>query len=138
MESLSASQAKPRLNRWFLLAIPLILGVVAILFYFNPAQNGFYPRCILKATTGLDCPGCGALRASHQLLHGNIGAAFSLNPLLILLAPVAGLLLLNQAVGRMRGRPLFHIKLPGYLIWILLVVVIAFTILRNLPSAPLS
>ncbi|MBA4150903.1 MAG: DUF2752 domain-containing protein [Verrucomicrobia bacterium] len=138
MELPPATESKIRLKGWYFLAVAIVLAAILVLFFFNPAQSGFYPRCLLKASTGLDCPGCGALRGMHQLLHGNVGTAFSLNPLLVILLPVAGLLLLNQLVRRARGRPLFQLKLPAYLMWVLLAVVVVFTVLRNLSATPFS
>jgi hypothetical protein len=64
---------------WVALAVAVFAGV--LLFFFNPAETRFYPRCMMKAVSGLDCPGCGGLRATHQLLHGNVREAFALNPL---------------------------------------------------------
>lgn len=138
MELPPGTESRTRLKGWYFLAVPIVLAAVLILFYFNPAQNGFYPRCLLKASTGIDCPGCGALRASHQLLNGNISTAFSLNPLMVILLPIAGIFVLNRLVRMARGRPLFELKLPAYLIWVLLAVVIVFTVLRNLPPAAFS
>ena len=134
----ASTQTRLRPTIWHVFAVFLVLGGAFVLFYFNPAQNGFYPRCLFKATTGFDCPGCGGLRAAHQLLHGNVGAAFTLNPLLILLIPVAALLWANMMAKRLRGRPLFRMKVPAYFVWLLLAAAIAFTILRNWPSTALS
>lgn len=53
-----------------------------ILFTFPPAAHSFYPRCVFRTVTGLECPGCGSTRALHALLHGRIGEAFRFNPLL--------------------------------------------------------
>ena len=50
------------------------LGGVAValatLATVDPNQPGHYPTCPFLATTGFYCPGCGALRAVHDLLHG--------------------------------------------------------------------
>ncbi|MEY2906376.1 MAG: hypothetical protein RLZZ408_847 [Verrucomicrobiota bacterium] len=40
------------------------------------------PRCLLHATTGIPCPTCGMTRTTWYLLHGEIGPAFLLNPLM--------------------------------------------------------
>ena len=60
-----------------------------MLYTFPPTQFAFYPPCMFHKLTGLNCPGCGTTRALHQLLHGHIGAAFRLNPMLFLLMAVA-------------------------------------------------
>src|SRR5687767_5236276 len=76
---------------WIGCAAAAMAGV--LLFFFNPAEHAFYPRCFLKMTTGLDCPGCGGLRATHQLLHGKVREAFALNPLFVVGLPIAAILL---------------------------------------------
>jgi hypothetical protein len=74
----------------------LILGTAVLaaagLFLFDPATAGFYPPCLFRTFLGVQCPGCGSLRAAHQLLHGNISEAWALNkPLLIALPLVAAI-----------------------------------------------
>jgi hypothetical protein len=74
----------------------LALAAAAVLFLFDPATAGFYPPCLFRTLFGLPCPGCGSLRALHQLLHGNLASAWALNrPILIamLLAVIASFLL---------------------------------------------
>jgi hypothetical protein len=78
----------------------LILGTAAlaaaVLFLFDPATTGFYPPCLFRTFLGAQCPGCGSLRAAHQLLHGNLHEAWVLNkPLLIALPLAAAIGLLN-------------------------------------------
>ena len=71
----------------------LILGTAAlaaaVLFFFDPATAGFYPPCLFKTFLGVQCPGCGSLRAAHQFLHGNFAAAWALNPTLTIVGPLA-------------------------------------------------
>jgi hypothetical protein len=112
-----------------------ILAVVAtVLYLFNPAQFGFYPVCQFYKTTGLLCPGCGSLRALHNLLHGHFAEAFRFNQLLVFSLPaaviIAGFYLKQKALGKpfaLRVKPLWGV--------LALVVLILFTILRNLPFA---
>jgi hypothetical protein len=72
-----------------------LAGVAAlgVLFFFDPAEHAFYPRCPLHALTGRQCPTCGGLRAAHLLLHGRFRDAFALNPALLGVLPVAALFL---------------------------------------------
>jgi len=109
-----------------------LAGGGLILFLFNPVQSDFYPFCFFHRITGLQCPGCGSLRAMHQLLHGNVGAAFHYNALLILSLP----LLLAQAVrigiAKATHQPARGAFNPAWL-WAGMAVLILFAILRNLP-----
>ena len=115
---------------WLLAACVVI---AAVLFLFDPAQHSFYPRCTLKALTGLDCPGCGGLRATHQLLHGNIAAAFRLNPLLVTLGPLAGAWLLRAGARGIRRREFPQLRIAPPVAWLLFAGALAFSIFRNLP-----
>ena len=109
----------------------------AVLFWFNPSEHAFYPFCIFYRTTGLLCPGCGSLRALHQLLHGHFLSAFHLNALLVLSLPVV----IGFVFGRYlwRGRRAPFIGNYARWLWILVaVVVVGFGIWRNLPGSPLA
>ena len=108
-----------------------LCGVVLLLYFFPPAETGFYPRCVFHAVTGLACPGCGSLRAAHCFLHGDFAAAFRFNPLLFILLPLAGLTWVVY-------RPASLSAVPARWIWVLLGMIIAFGVLRNVPGAPFS
>jgi hypothetical protein len=51
----------------------------------DPNTPGHYPICPLKAFTGLDCPGCGGLRAVHSLAHGDVVGALNHNVLAVVM-----------------------------------------------------
>lgn len=117
-----------RRHRWFVWIIGVAALVLAVvLFAFNPESSTFYPICVFKKATGWSCPACGCLRASHQLLHGHIAAAFHLNALFVIALPIGGLL----AFQKIFQKPI--IKKPAWLGWTLLGAFILFGILRNLP-----
>ncbi len=119
------------------MAAVALIGL-ALLFAFDPAASRLFPRCPLFATTGLHCPGCGTSRALHQILHGNLAAAFRLNPLMVLLLPPTAYGLLAVCVREFSRRRLPTIFLPAVWIWGLLAVVLLFWVLRNIPIYPLS
>ncbi len=84
--------ALPPLDRrsWLALFIAAcVLAGAAQLYIFDPTKGGFFPICVFHALTGLECPGCGGLRAVHQLSHGHIAAAWHYNPFVVALTPVA-------------------------------------------------
>jgi hypothetical protein len=119
---------------WLVLMASLMAAILALLFIFDPAQHAFYPGCALYKLTGLYCPGCGGLRAVHQLLHGRLLIAFRFNPLFVTTVP-----LLLWAIGRgihryVHSEP-FLPSLKVTWLWSFGVVVILFAILRNLPFA---
>ena len=105
------------------------LLVTAALFYvFDPVITPFLPRCPLHALTGLNCPGCGSMRALHQLAHGHLSAAFALNPLAMLALPFLAYCTWRGETPRLK---------PGW-IRALLAVVVLFGILRNIPAYPFT
>ena len=129
------ASASPKLRTGLIVAG--VAAVAAVLFFFSPAEFGFYPRCLLYATTGWQCPGCGGLRAAHQLLHGHLAAAFRLNPLLIALLPVVAGFFAASWIQRRTGRDWMKPLRHPLGLWLLVMVVIAFTIARNRPALPL-
>jgi hypothetical protein len=88
--------------------------------------------------TGLFCPGCGTLRALHQLVHGRLLTAFWLNPLMVLSVPFFGYVFVSKVMLVRSGRRMWGIVIPVVWIWILLGVIILFWILRNIPLYPFS
>lgn len=110
-----------------------VIAGAAILFFFDPAKNSFFPTCQFHRVTGLYCPGCGATRASYQLLHGNLVAALHDNSLFVLLLPVLaarGIWFLN----RQRRRQPVRFFIPPVALWVFLAVALVFVVLRNLPG----
>lgn len=61
--------------------------------------------CLWKRVTGLPCAGCGGTRAADALLHGDLVAAFVMNP-----AVSAGILLFALLAAYACGVLLFRLK----------------------------
>jgi hypothetical protein len=110
------------------------LFIAAVLFWFDPTLYRFYPPCLFYKATGLYCPGCGSLRALHQLLHGHVATAFHFNPLLIASLPVCGGLYLYRVLHKEPG-PVFSVP---KIIWWCVAIAVLFAIWRNLPGSPLA
>lgn len=109
-------------------------GVVfAVLFFFDPSHYGFYPTCWFHRLTGLDCPGCGGLRAVHQLLHLHFVAAFRDNALFVLSLPLLAIYLTVRFLRK--PLPASPGRRSGPWIWLGLGIflVVLFGVLRNLP-----
>ena len=112
-----------------------VAGVV--LFCFDPRQYHFYPVCFFHKTTGLLCPGCGALRALHQLLHGHLAAAFHFNPVVIVSLPILAWIGARYGWQKVRNQPASLGFRPLWL-WLILTAVLVVSVLRNLPGAPFA
>lgn len=116
---------------------PLLALAVAggcwVLYRWPPTPQSWYPGCLFAGLTGLDCPGCGTLRAMHALLHGDLAAAFGYNLLMTAALPVVALAaawrLFNLfRTGRIGGHGwASRVAVP------MLGVTVVFTLLRNLP-----
>src|SRR5215469_8347330 len=125
-------------NRLMAAVIAAIALVVLMLRLFDPATSGIFPPCPLRYLTGWYCPGCGSLRAMHQLLHGNLQAAWALNPLTLILLPFVIYGLISHLLFEVRGRGLPGIFLRAQWIGALCAVIMAFGVARNLPIYPLN
>jgi hypothetical protein len=115
----------------------LTAAVGLVLFCFDPRQYHFYPVCLFHQATGLLCPGCGALRATHQLLHGHLEAAFRFNPMLVVSLPLLLWFGAKYALQQARNQPV-TIGVRSLWLWLALGAVLAVSILRNLPGAPFA
>ncbi|MBC7353723.1 MAG: DUF2752 domain-containing protein [Thermogutta sp.] len=100
---------------------------VFLLYHFDPAKSGLFPPCPFHYLTGMYCPGCGSLRATHALLHAQFLRAVDLNPLMVLMLPVVVLLFLRPNWFKQPWRG-----------WGLLGLITAYWVLRNIPVFPFS
>ncbi len=68
-----------------------LAGTAAGLGYLaavDPNQPGHYPLCPTRALFGVDCPGCGLMRSTHDLVTGNVAGALDHNVLIVLVVPL--------------------------------------------------
>lgn len=124
----------PPLRLFLLFGIPLtIIGGGVALFFLNPSEHSFFPKCALYMATGFSCPGCGSTRALYQLTHGDVLEALRLNPGLMALITLGLTDYVHFVVSVIRGNPfqtLFgRLKLLGALMGVMLV----YGVIRNLP-----
>lgn len=124
---------------WPLWAATLLVSATAavILYCFDPSSHCFYPTCLFHQITGLLCPGCGSLRAIHQLLHGHFIAAFRFNPLLILSLPCLFWFSFRCGRASIRGEPI-SAALSVRWFWLLLALGLALSVWRNVPGTALA
>ena len=118
-------------------ALAVACAALVVLYRYEPGGL-LYPGCWFHALTGLHCPGCGATRALHALLHGEFAKAADLNALFVLLAPavlVWSLFVLYRALRYNRISPP---AIPGRVLTSTVVAAVTFAVLRNLPLVPFS
>lgn len=126
---------KKIINLGLLLAI---IGVAVLFFILDPNKTAIFPRCLFHTFTGGYCPGCGSQRALHSLLHFDIAGVVRYNFLFLPAALVIFYHYLHPLLNR-----IFKWRLPNVLYmkntpWVILVIVIVFWIVRNLPWYPFS
>jgi hypothetical protein len=127
----------PAPKRWVLAALFVAATLTLVMLrLFDPGTSGIFPPCPLRYLTGWYCPGCGSLRAIHQLLHGNLRAAWAMNPLTVALLPFLIYGLTSSLLFELRGQGLPRVFLPAVWIRVLCAVIILFGIARNLPMHP--
>ena len=112
----------------------LAVAGCAVLAVVDPGRPGRYPLCPFRWATGLDCPGCGSLRAIHALTDGQLTAALDHNVVTVALIPVLLVVWIVWLRRSWSGRPAPALPVPvGYGTAIVLA---AFWVVRNLPWAP--
>lgn len=122
----------------------------------DPNGDGLFPGCPTQSVFGVDCPGCGGLRATHALVHGDIAQAFDHNVLAAAVLPLAALVWAVWMVRAVRAtlalrsapapaapgpRPrTFPLRLPGGSspVWkAVMVLLVGFSVVRNIDAVPL-
>lgn len=109
-------------------------ALAAALVLRDPHAAGSWGFCPFLALTGLPCPGCGGLRATHDLLVGRPGDALASNGYAVFTAVLAVLALASWGAASLRGRRprWFDHASPLASAWFLGLV--AFGVLRWLPG----
>ncbi|MEU4315463.1 DUF2752 domain-containing protein [Nocardia sp. NPDC024068] len=127
-----------RTGRWQALALPVVaagagIAAVAMLHVRDPHIEGSWGLCPVYALFGVYCPGCGGMRAVHNLTDGNIIDSLHSNllalPMLVLFALWVG----DWVRRAWRGE---GPRLPGIsatTMWVLLGSLAIYTVLRNTP-----
>ncbi|AFC54592.1 MULTISPECIES: DUF2752 domain-containing protein [Mycobacterium avium complex (MAC)] len=110
------------------LALGGALGYVALADPHNPAS--IYPPCPFRWLTGWNCPFCGGLRMTYDVVHGDLAAALHDNVFVLVAIPMlAAWLVVRRARGASPlSRPALLTVVVATAVW---------TVARNLPAFPL-
>jgi len=124
-------------NRYIKFSIFIIAaGAILLLYFFVEPKNGNLPKCFFHELTGLYCPGCGVQRSFHALLNGHILTAIDYNLLFILFLPLIIYFILAFALGKKHPYSSFIYK--STFSFTVVIVVVSFWVLRNIPVTPFS
>lgn len=126
-------------NPYFFWLVAAALLLALLYFFVFPHYGQYFPKCFFYTFTGLYCPGCGSQRALAALLHGQVLTALHDN----LLAVIALPFLLHSTLAPLfrpnekgnRADTLFYSPL---FVRIVLIAVILFAVLRNIPGTPFT
>ena len=110
----------------------LVAAATAYTGIRDPNSSDAFPLCPLKSATGWDCPACGSLRAVHSLCRFDLAGAVDHNVLFVAAVPF---LLVGYALwlAKSVGWEVPRITLPRRLFPALVVLALAFAVVRNLP-----
>lgn len=115
----------------------VIAGAVSYVYLIDPNNPANpYPQCGLKHLTGLDCPLCGGLRGTHDLLHGNVAQALQHNALLVVVLPLMAYGILRWSLSQF-GHELPSVPHRRWLTVSLGIFLVVFTVVRNIPGTPM-
>lgn len=121
----------------FCIAVLFLLGAV-YLYNHNPEVIPFIP-CVFYSITGFYCPGCGAGRASYALLHGEFYQAFRYNPLMIFVMLFLAVYFIARSLDWViTGGNHIDRHISDKLLCWLLVLILLYGVLRNIPAFPFS
>ncbi len=109
------------------------LAATALLQLWDPNQNGSYGLCPLRLATDWVCPLCGGLRSVHALTNGQLDLAWGLNPLVVVILPLAVLAWTVWMIRAARGLPTTWAERLTFFAPAV-VVLMVFGIARNTPS----
>jgi hypothetical protein len=115
-------------------------GAASYVLISNPTDPGVndIPTCIVKLTTGLDCPGCGGTRAFYYLLRGNVPEAARHHAIAVFAAPFLLWIYLAWALERITGKRIPAPTIGTKTITAFLTIWGVFMVIRNIPFAPFT
>jgi hypothetical protein len=124
---------------FIILLITAVLSIALLYFFVYPIYGKYFPKCLLYTFTGLYCPGCGSQRAIAALLHRDVLTALHDNLLAVLALPFLIYSLALSFTNIIRNKNLkTKIFYSTSFVKTVLILVVIFSILRNLPVYPFT
>ena len=122
-------------NRIIIVVAIILIAISLLVVYasFDPTSHEWFPKCVFLNLTGWKCAGCGAQRAIHALLTGDFAEAWRQNALLMLFIPIIIFMIWLEFI-RTKKPKLYSKFYSPTAIWLFAVIIILWTIFRNLFS----
>lgn len=124
----------------FVGALGLVVFGLFVVSIYPPTDDSYYPKCTLHQYTGLHCPGCGLTRSVFSLLHGDFSQALAYNVLWPIIFPLMLWGIGTAIWNTYSPNHSIRITLPRVVVaiwpWALVIALLAFGILRNIPAYP--
>lgn len=111
----------------------LLLGMIGIVYSIWCQTTGIAIPCFVYQTTGYYCPGCGVSRMCLALLRGNLRQAAECNLALFFVFPILLFVFGVSAYRYILTGKWEQKKWQDRILLILLIGLILFGVLRNLP-----
>ena len=103
----------------------MLLALIAYFFVYK--YTGLAIQCPIHFVTGLYCPGCGLTRMLFAIIKLDFYQAFRFNPLVFILLVIYIIYFIIKYIFKA------NIKIPNRVSYSLIVVLIIYGIIRNIP-----
>lgn len=113
------------------LSINLLLLLSLISYYYLNKYFHIGIPCLFYKITSFKCPGCGITRMLFSILKLDFKSAFFYNPVVFILLPFLSFYILYQEyiyITKQKNK----LKIPEFVYYILIFILIIFGILRNI------
>lgn len=111
----------------------IFIVLICIFFIVILYSSGLYIPCPIHLITGLHCPGCGITRCIVSIIKLEFYQAFRYNPLIFILLPfLISYVLYKIYIWILYKEDRLTNKLSDYPMYILIVILISYGILRNI------
>ncbi len=119
----------------FAVGAPLCILSSAVYFYFHGSKL----RCIVYDQFHIYCCGCGATRALEDLMHFRILQALDHNIFFVISLPFVSYYFFKEYVRIATGKDIItFVKLKPNTTIIILIIILLFGIIRNIPFYPFT
>lgn len=131
-----------RAPRWAgpLAVLGCFAGSAALVLWDHPTRQDAFgtTTCLVKLTTGFDCPGCGGTRAFWYLLHGDLAGAARSHLIAVFAAPFLVYMYASWVANTVFHRRWPVLRPSSRALTTFLAAWGVFSVVRNLPWAPFT